>query len=51
LLCTSLECIRSCIMIMPIFLKLLIASKTKKQHSLNTSKPILITPWPKKSHT
>ncbi len=49
--CTSLECIRSCIMIMPIFLKLLIASKTKKQRSPNTSKPILITPWLEKSRT
>ncbi len=49
--CTSLECIRSCTMIMPVFLKLLIASKTKKQCSPNTSKSILITPWPEKSHT
>ncbi len=49
--CTSLECIRSCTMIILIFLKLLVASKTRKQHSLNTSKPILITPWPEKSHT
>ncbi len=46
--CTSLECIRLCTMIMPVFLKLLIASKTRKQRSPNTSKPILITPWPKK---
>ncbi len=51
LLCTSLECIRSCTMIMPIFLKLLITSKTKKQCSSNTSKSILITLWPEKSHT
>ncbi len=51
LLCTSLECIRSFTMIMPVFLKLLIASKTKKQHSPNISKPILITPWPEKSST
>jgi len=36
---------------MPVFLKLLIASRTKKQRSPNTSKPILITPWPEKSHT
>ncbi len=49
--CTSLECIRSCTMIMLVFFKLLIASKTKKQRSPNTSKPILITPWPKKSRT
>jgi len=49
--CTSLECIWSCKMIMPIFLKLLIMSKTRKQHSLNTSKPTLITPWPEKSST
>jgi hypothetical protein len=48
---TSLECIQSCTMIMLVFLKLLIASKTIKQHSLNTSKPILITPWPEKSCT
>jgi hypothetical protein len=41
----------SCTMIMPIFLKLLIASKTKKQHSPNTFKPILITPWLEKSRT
>jgi hypothetical protein len=33
--CTSLECIRSCTMIMPVFLKLLIASKTRKQRSPN----------------
>ncbi len=39
----------SCTMIMPIFLKLLIASKTRKQRSPNTSKLILITPWPKMS--
>jgi hypothetical protein len=51
LLCTSLECIRSCTMIMLVFLKLLIASKTRKQRSPNTSKPILITPWSKKSRT
>jgi len=49
--CTNLECIRLCTMIMQVFLKLLIASKTKKQRSPNTSKPILITPWPKKSRT
>ncbi len=49
--CTSLECIRSCIMIMPIFFKMLIVSKTRKQRSPNTSKPILITPWPEKSRT
>ncbi len=49
--CTSLECIRLCTMIMPVFLKLLITSKTRKQRSLNTSKPILITPWPEKSRT
>jgi hypothetical protein len=47
----SLECIRSCTMIMPVFLKLLIESKTKKQRSPNTSKPILITHWPEKSRT
>ncbi len=51
LLCTSLECIRSCTMIMLVFLKLLIASKTRKQCSPNTSKPILITPWLEKSRT
>ncbi len=51
LLCTNLECIRSCTMIMPVFLKLLIMSKTKKQRSPNTSKLILITPWPEKSRT
>ncbi len=28
-----------------------IASKTKKQRSPNTSKPLLITPWPEKSRT
>ncbi len=49
--CTSLECIQSCTMIMLVFFKLLIMSKTKKQRSSNTSKPILITPWPKKSYT
>ncbi len=49
--CTSLKCIRSCTMIMPVFLKLLIASKTRKQRSPNTSKPILINPWPQKSRT
>ncbi len=49
--CMSLECIRSCTMIMPVFLKLLIASKTKKQRSPNISKPILITPWPEKTRT
>jgi hypothetical protein len=49
--CMNLECIWSCKMIMPIFLKLLITSKTRKQHSLNTSKPILITLWPEKSST
>jgi hypothetical protein len=49
--CTSLECIRSCTIIMPIFFKLLIMSKTKKQRSPNTSKPILITPWLEKSRT
>ncbi len=49
--CTSLECIRSCTMIMLVFLKLLIMSKTKKQRSPNISKPILITLWPKKSRT
>ncbi len=49
--CTSLECIRLCTIIMSIFLKLLIASKTRKQQSPNTSKPILITPWPEKPHT
>ncbi len=49
--CTNLECIWSCTMIMPVFLKLLIASKTKKQHSPNISKLILITPWPEKSRT
>jgi hypothetical protein len=32
-------------------LKLLIASKTKKQRSPNISKLILITPWPNKSRT
>ncbi len=49
--CTSVECIRSCIMIMPIFLKLSIANKTRKQRSSNTSKPILITLWLEKSRT
>ncbi len=49
--CTSLECIRSCTMKVQVFLKLLIASKTRKQRSPNTSKPILITPWPEKSRT
>jgi len=49
--CMSLECIRSCTMIIQVFLKLLIVSKTRKQHSLNTSKPILITPWLEKSRT
>ncbi len=49
--CMSLECIRSCTMIMPVFLKLLIASKTRKQRPPNISKPILITPWPEKSRT
>ncbi len=49
--CTSLECIWSCTMIMLVFLKLLIASKTKKQRSSNISKPILITLWPEKSRT
>jgi hypothetical protein len=48
---TSLECMWSCKMIMLVFLKLLITSKIRKQRSLNTSKPILITPWPKKSRT
>jgi hypothetical protein len=47
LLCSSLECIRSCTMIMPIFLKMLIASKTRKQRSPNTSKLILIYPLTK----
>jgi len=36
---------------MPVFLKLLIASKTRKQRSPNTSKPILITPWLEKTRT
>ncbi len=49
--CMSLECIRSCTMKVQVFLKLLIASKTRKQRSPNTSKPILITPWPEKSRT
>jgi hypothetical protein len=40
-----------CIMIMIVFLKLLIVSKTRKQCSPNTSKPILITPWLEKSRT